>query len=54
MPISGFSTKLKGFTKAPDAKGDFISATVTFPAEGGTRVGGKTDPDARIVRAGFQ
>ena len=29
------NSSLKGFTKGPDAKGDSISATVTFPAEGG-------------------
>ena len=32
------NSSLKGFTKGPDAKGNSISATVTFPAEGGTHV----------------
>jgi hypothetical protein len=29
---------LKSFTKAPDADGDEISATVTFPEDGGSLV----------------
>jgi uncharacterized membrane protein len=31
-------SSLKSFTKAPESNSDAISATVTFPAEGGTTV----------------
>jgi hypothetical protein len=40
------NSTLKSFTKGPEAKGDSISATVTFPAEGGTLITGPSDAPA--------